>query len=392
MTRSRNESVVALLSELVACPSVNATDCEIIEPPFGEARLAALLETRLRAMGAQVTLSEIAPGRPNLAALFKGKDRSRSLMLEAHSDVVPVAGMTAPFEPRIENGKLYGRGACDTKGPMAAMLEGIRKALDEDGEPPTDLYFVSACDEEHGARGAHKLMADGFRVDAAIVGEPTGLTITHMHKGAIRWRLTTHGKAAHSATPEEGVNAIAHMVKALEVINGSMAARLREKDHAQLGHPSLSVGVIRGGTQVNIVPAECYVEIDRRMLPDEDSAELTLELTREMERLSEGVEDFRFTLEEIEDYPPLVQEQDSFIARVVAAACEKCLGQAEFTAAGYGTNGGVFAAAGIPSIIFGPGSAAQAHKAVEFIELAQVEQAVDVYADCIRLFGEMPAR
>lgn len=389
MSPLRNETVVDLLSELVACPSVNATDCEVIEPPFGEARMAALLETRLKAMGAQVTLSEIAPGRPNLVALFKGKDRSRSLMLEAHSDVVPVDGMTAPFEPRIENGKLYGRGACDTKGPMAAMLKGIEKLLDEEGEPPTDLYFVSACDEEHGARGAHKLMADGFRADAAIVGEPTELAIVHMHKGVMRWRLTTHGKAAHSATPAEGVNAIAHMAKAIEVINGSMAARLAEKHHAQLGHPCLSVGVIHGGTQVNIVPAECYVEIDRRMLPDEDGAELTLELTREMERLSERVEDFRFTLEQTESYSPLAREKDSFIARVVVAACEKCLGQAEFIAVGYGTDGGVFDAAGIPSIIFGPGSAAQAHKAVEFIELAQVKQAVDVYADCIRQFGEM---
>lgn len=390
MTSPGNHSLIELLSALVACPSVNATDCETIAPPFGEERLAHLLASRLRAMGACVTLCEVAPGRPNLVALFPGKDRSRSLMLEAHSDVVPVTGMTiAPFDPRVENGRLYGRGACDTKGPMAAMIEAIRTVLDQDGAPPTDLYFVSACDEEHGARGVQKLLADGFRADAAIVGEPTELTITHMHKGSVRWRLTTRGKAAHSSRPETGVNAIAHMAEAVCRINGPLVARLAGKCHAQLGHPTLSVGLIHGGTQVNIVPAECFIEIDRRTLPDADRVELARELVHEMQLLGQNIPHFNFALEEIEYYPPLERGKDSLIARVVAAACEQRLGKAEFTVAGYGTDGGFLDAAGIPSLIFGPGSLAQAHQAVEFIELAQLAQAVDVYADCIRLFGQM---
>jgi len=391
MTYSRSGAVTELLCDLVACPSVNATGRETIEPPFGEARLVGLLRARLEKMGAGVTISEIAPGRPNLVALSEGEDRSRSLMLEAHSDVVPAVGMeVAPFKPRVEEGRLYGRGACDTKASMAAMLQAISKVLDEDARPPTDLYFVSTCDEEHGGKGAQKLMADGFRVDAAIVGEPTGLKIVHMHKGSIRWRLTTHGQAAHSATPEAGVNAIALMQKALDVINGRMATRLRAKRHPELGHPTLSVGVIRGGTQVNIVPGECFIEIDRRTLPGESNAKLTAEIVREMESLRGRIERFSFTLEEMERYPPLERDRESHIAWVVHAACEKRFGKAEFAVAGYGTNGGFFDEAGVPSVIFGPGSIEQAHGAVEFVELAQVEQAVDVYAECIRMFGDEP--
>ena len=388
MTTSTIERVTRLLSELVSCPSVNPAKRKDLEPPFGEGRLAELLHGKLSGWGATVRLAEVRPGRPNVIAHWAGKDRARSLMFEAHGDTVAVDGMSIePFTPKVEDGKLFGRGACDTKGPMAGMLLAIRRVLDEDGAPPTDLYFVSTCDEEHGGRGAYRLMSDGFRADAAVVGEPTELSITWIHKGVIRWRLRTEGKAAHTATPEAGVNAIYHMATALERIRGPMTERLKTVRHPVLGHPTMTVGTIRGGSQVNIVPAECAIEIDRRMLPTEDGAALKDELVREMESLHQAIEGFRFSVEDIEYYPPFERRQDSALARHVALACEKCLGQAEFTAAPYATNAGIFEGAGIPSLVFGPGSAQQAHKAVEYVELEQVARSVEVYAEIIRTAG-----
>ena len=388
MNPLERQNVRDLLSELVACPSVNPGEREDFAPPFGEARLAGLLKTRLEAMGAEVALVEVAPNRPNLIATFAGRDPGRSLILDAHLDTVPVEGMTIPpFEPVVRDGLLYGRGACDTKGPMTAMLLALQRILAGDGAPPVTVHFVAGMNEEHGGTGAMALMESGFRADAAIIGEPTELAIVHAHKGSVRWRLTTHGKAAHSSTPERGVNAIQHMAKVIELISGEMAARLAEIHHPLIGHPTLSVGKIGGGTQVNVVPDECWIDIDRRMTPGEDRVALEKELAEAMERLKASVPGLAFSIKRTESYPPLETSRESPVAKALAAACHSVLGEARFDAATFGTNGGFYSESGIPSVVFGPGSLKQAHQAVEFIEIDAVCRAVDVYAEAIRAFA-----
>jgi acetylornithine deacetylase len=389
MNKTSNDSVVSLLSRLVGCPSVNPNGRPVEGPPFGEERMVELLGGLLKEWGAEVRVQEAMPRRANLIAFFKGKRSGRSLMLEAHSDTVQVADMTIPpFEPRVADGKLYGRGACDDKGPMASMLLGIKQVLDRDGRPPVDLYFVSTCNEERGANGAAALMAEGFRADAAVVAEPTDLAIIRAHKGALRWRVKTHGVSAHSSVPERGVNAITMMMRLVDRIQGPIAASAARKNHPLLGHPTISVGTIHGGTAINVIPALCEIEIDRRIIPGETQKEATAELTRHLEELRAEDARFKYSYEQIEWYAPLEENIASPVARAAEAACRRVMGKAEFAVAPWGANTGEFKQAGIPCVLFGPGSIRQAHTADEFIEIAQVATAAEVYAEIIRAFGE----
>jgi len=377
--------VTSLLSRLVACPSVNPNNRPVSGPPFGEERMVRLLGEMLAGWGAEVSTEEVLPGRPNVIARFKGMNPRPSLMLEAHSDTVPLEDMSvASFEPRVEGGRLYGRGACDDKGPMTAMLLGLRAVLDEDGRPPSDVYFVSTCNEEMGGTGAGRLMERGFRTDAAVVAEPTELAIVHAHKGVLRWRIRTRGVAAHSSSPDRGVNAICMMAQIIGRINGPLRAGFSRQEHPLLGHPTVSVGTIRGGAQVNVVPSQCEIEVDRRVLPAERIEEATAELVRHLEEVKGGFAGGDYSCEETECYPSLEEDRQGPIASLVAAACEKALGKAEFACAPWGANSGVIKRAGIPCVLFGPGSIRQAHTAGEFVELVQVARAAEVYAEIIR--------
>ena len=365
------KNVADLLAQLVACPSISPKHGVPAQPPYGEAAMVDLLAKILRGWGAEIQITEVAPGRPNILACFPGKNRSRSILLDAHTDVVAVEGMIIPpFTPTIRDGKLYGRGASDTKGPMAAMLMAIRRILDEDGQPPITVWFAGTCNEELGATGAAALMASGFRADMAVVGEPTNFQIVYSHKGALRAILETAGVATHSSMPHLGVNAIYKMA--------AIITRLEKMTfpttHPKLGGPTVSVGTVTGGSQVNIVPASCRMEVDRRLLPGETREEIVRQFV--------GTDDVTCTVTEF--YPPFEESLDSPVVKLVADSSRRLLGRAEFITPPYATNAGPFKAAGIPSVIFGPGHLAQAHTKDEYIEVALLEQGVDLYADIIR--------
>jgi acetylornithine deacetylase/succinyl-diaminopimelate desuccinylase family protein len=380
-------SVRELLEMFIRCESVNPNRRPFKHPPFGEEVIVELLKTLLDAWGAKVKKHWIYPGRPNLLAKFVGKNPHKSLLFEAHTDTVQVEGMTIPpFDPEIRDGKLYGRGACDDKGPMAAMIAAIKKVIDEDGKPPVTLFFAACCDEELGAGGSRALMESGFRADAAIVAEPTELKIIHALKGAVRWKITTIGKSGHSSAPDMGVNAISKMMMVMDYIEGPAQDALKRTIHHLLGTPTLSVGTITGGSQVNIIPGECTIEVDRRMLPGESAEKLTSEINQVLSELMQDDPEFRFRLEETEKYPAFEENTESLIAETAAGACRKILGEAVFDVAHYAADAGVFKEAGIPCVLFGPGSLAQAHTKDEYIELDQLQQAADVYAEIIRTF------
>ncbi len=368
-----------LLGRLVACPSVNPVEGPV-DGTRGEGRMAALLKELLGSWGAEVEVTEVHPGRPNLTAKFRGADDRRSVMFEAHSDTVPVAGMTVPpFGGKVEGGRLYGRGACDDKGPLAAMLLGIRRFLDAGRPFPVTTWLVSTCDEEIGATGARAL---GLRPDAAIVGEPTELRIYTAHKGAVRWRIATRGRSAHSSTPDRGVNAIVAMTAVIARLDGAYRATLASRPHPVLGAPTLSIGTIRGGTQLNVVPDRCEIEVDRRLVPGETAEAATAEVRAALAGL-----DVEFT--ELNRYPAFEERPEAPVARLAAAGCRAALGAAEFGSAPWCSNAGIFKAAGIPCVLFGPGSTAQAHTPDEYIELDQVDRAARAYAAMIAAAGEL---
>jgi acetylornithine deacetylase/succinyl-diaminopimelate desuccinylase-like protein len=356
------KSTADWLAQLVACRS------DGLEEP-----LVAWLARCLEPWGARLTIQTVHPGRPNLIATFPGRNPTRSLMLEAHSDTVGGEGW---FTPVVRDGKLYGRGACDTKGAMAAMLGGLETVLAEQGRPPVTVHFVSTCNEELGATGAHHLVAQGFRADCAIVGEPTELALVYAHKGALRLRLGTQGVAAHSSAPERGVNAIYKMIRVVQALENVVIPKLAGVRDALLGNPTLSVGTIRGGSQVNVVPAACEIDVDRRLVPGEQRDQVVSAI------LSALPEDVSHQVTEY--YPPLGQDPQSPLVRRVARA----MGETRLATAAWASNAGVFAAAGIPSVLFGPGSIQQAHTRDEFVELAQVDAASRVYAELIRQSAE----
>jgi acetylornithine deacetylase len=230
-------------------------------------------------------------------------------------------------------------------------------------------------------------MASGFRADAAIVGEPTDLALVHAHKGAVRWKITTRGVAAHSSNPALGVSAISKMQKVLGLFEGPLAVESRRRRHPLLGSPTVSVGTIRGGTQVNIIPPSCTIEAEWRMIPGEDAAAVTARLRRCLEALRKKDRDFAFRLEEIERYHPFEEDMKSPVARLAAGACRRALGKVSCAVAPWAANSGAFKHAGIPTILFGPGSIKQAHTKDEFINLNQVVAAANVYAE-IKQFHE----
>jgi len=383
---SAADEVAELLSRLVACPSVDPPAGAPVERPFGEGAMASLLAEVLSAWGADTETVEFAPGRFNLLARFDGADPGRTLMLEAHADTVPVEGMTIrPFAPVVRDGRLYGRGSCDCKAAMAAMLLAIRRVLD-DGPPPTTLWFVSTGDEEVGGMGARHLVDGGFRADAAIVGEPTDLAIVHAARGGYRCKIVTKGRAAHSSDPSRGVSAITKMARVVQAIEGPLAEELAGLGHPDLGSPTVSVGVIRGGEQANVVPDRCEIDVDRRTLPDETRREVREQFVRHLEAIAADDPEFRYDLEEVTWYPAFVEDRRGPVATLVGQACESVLGRAEWVAVPWTANAGIFKEGGIPCILFGPGSGGQAHTAEESVDLGQVVKAVDVYADIIRRF------
>ncbi len=387
MSTTPSNDPVEWLKQLVACPSVNPRGGPIDAPPFGEARLNKMLADTLQHWGADIEFQEPLPGRTNLIARFAGRDTDRSLMLECHSDTVSVEGMTIdPFIPRIRDGRLYGRGASDTKGAMAAMLAALAEILENGEKPPTTVYLVASCNEEQGATGSRALMESGFRSDAAIVGEPTGLRIVDTHKGAVRFELDVIGRAAHSSDPSQGINAISQAAQIIRCIDGPLAAEIAHHGHPRLGPAVISVGVIRGGSQVNVIPDHCTLEIDRRLLPGETAETATAQLRQHLDEVAAGNPLLEYQLTQTQYYPALESDPHSAFGEMVQKTVRTITGNAVFDAAPWGSDAGAFHAAGIPVFVFGPGSIRQAHSADEFIELNAVHTAAKVYADLIRRF------
>jgi succinyl-diaminopimelate desuccinylase len=378
------EAVQSLLTTLVRCPSVNPGSHGDIVPPYGEAGMVDILQARLRKLGGDVHSVDVLPGRPNVLARFPGHDPTRTLLLDAHTDTVSHLNMRVdPFGAEVREARLYGRGACDTKGPMAALLLGLEAAMSAGG-PACNVIVAGTCDEENGATGARHLAEQGLPADAAIVFEPTGCRIVTAHKGAMRASITVHGTACHSSAPHQGRNAIYPMARVIAALE-DLAADLKAREpHPRLGTPTLAVTTIEGGTAVNIVPDRCVIQVDRRLLPNERSADAKGEIEDRVRAACDGGKEPIHTIEWTQYYPALETPADSTVVTELETALQAVTGQALRDQAAYGTNGGYYAQAGIPSVVFGPGDIAQAHTEAECIDLNQVATAAEVVYHLLR--------
>ena len=362
--------VIKLLRELIALPSVNPAFLPAGDPRGGEQRVADFLAATTARAGLSVEFHPVFPGRANLLARLTpvGPVKWR-VLLAPHLDTVGTATMPDRlFEPQEKRGRLHGRGACDTKGSVAAMLTALIR-LARSGRRPaaTEIIFTGLIDEENGQSGSRALAGSGLKADLAIVGEPTRLQVVTAHKGDLWLRLETRGKSAHGARPELGRNAVHAMARVVDLLETTYARQLRRRRHRLLGNATVNVGSISGGTQPNIVPANCTISIDRRTLPGETEAGVRRELQALLRKhkLAATIADTKGgACEPLETnfQLPLVKQ---FLRSV---------GQAQPVGVDFFCDASVLSGGGIPSVVFGPGDIAQAHTADEWISLAALER------------------
>lgn len=359
--------LVSLLQHLVRIPSVNPDNAPGTDR-CGEAELAGVVGGWLEALGAEVVLEEVRPGRPNLIARFAPRDGRPRVLMGPHLDTVGVGGMVVdPFGGELREGRVWGRGASDTKGPMAAMLWALRAKRALLADLPVAVDFVAFMGEESGQYGSRDFVArHGKEYAFAVVGEPTSLQVVHVTKGSLWVVLRSTGVAAHSSLPERGDNAILKMTRALDAIDHHMGRTLAHYIHPVLGRSTLNVGVIRGGCRPNVVPDLAEAELDIRSTPDLDLAGGGLRLLKEM------IEDHMLPVEIVEatENRSMETPADHPMVRRLLAVDEatRLAGAPWFSDAAH------LSAGGVPSVCIGPGSIDQAHTVDEFIEVAELER------------------
>lgn len=371
MRPSSLSPVVRLLRELVALPSVNPAFLPPGHAWGGEERVAKFLSAKSRQAGLAVSFQEVLPGRRNLLARYTPTGRPRQrLLLAPHLDTVgSLDGSDAIFSPVLQAGRLWGRGACDTKGSVAAMFTALLEVVNSPERPrETEIVFAGLVDEESHQAGSRALARSGFHADLGIVGEPTRLRVITAHKGDLWIRLETRGKAAHGARPELGRNAVHAMARVVERLEGEYAAELgRRPAHPLLGRPTVNVGLIRGGGQPNIVPDRCVIEIDRRTVPGETDAGVKREIATFLRKRGLAVK-----LVDLKGVPGPSLETDPQLPLVRQFMA--ITGNSSAEGVHYFCDAAVLASAGTPCVVFGPGDIAQAHTAREWISLASLER------------------
>lgn len=360
-------NVVELARQLVRLPSVNP-DGDPGTDRTGEQACAAGVADFLRSLGAETELRTVQPGRPNVVARFAAAAGKPRLLFAPHTDTVSVAGMTIdPFGGEVRDGRLYGRGSSDTKGPMAAMLWALHDCRDILPHLTHEIWFAGLMGEEAGQDGA-KALAAQEKFAFVVVGEPTGFEIVFKHKVDVTARITATGRAAHSSCPERGENAIIKLAAGLLALQEALTAYCPTVSDPVLGHPTFSIGTIRGGAKFNIVPDHAEAVVDLRLLPSQwkdGEAEQVFEVMR---AACPALSVERMAGSEALDTDP----SHPLVTKLVAAGGQPA-GAAWFCDAA------IFSALGIPAVAVGPGSIAQAHTEDEFIEVAALEQGVEFF-------------
>ncbi len=380
--------LLSLTRSLIRIPTPN--------PPGNEREAVLFLEPRLRAMGFLLRRVITPAGRWNLLAERGfGKRRrgepQRTFLFNGHLDVVPVGDADSwthpPFAAKVAGGKLWGRGSADMKGGVAAFLAAAEAVVRSGMRSPHRLAIHLVSDEEAlGAEGTGYLVAKRLvRASLAVVGEPTSLQPVLAAKGTLRGRVTVLGRAAHSSTPERGVNAIRHAGYLVERLS-----RLRfEARHTLLGRPTLVVAKIRGGVRSNVVPPECVIEFDRRVLPGETPAQIRREIATALAEVRRAHPDFKARIEYGVFAPPSEIPGESEVVRLAEEAL-RAGGFRPRRMALPGTTDARFLirSARIPSLILGPGDLAQAHAANEHVRIEELQEAARLYARMLGSFLE----
>lgn len=393
-------TLAGLLQQLVRIDSVNPS---LVPGAAGEATIAAFIADFLRPRGFEVYVDEAAPGRASVTAVLRGTNRNIApgLVLCGHTDTVGTANMTdPPHDGRIEGDRLYGRGAIDMKAGVTAILAAAR-TIAATGPLPGDVILGLVADEEYASVGVEQFAAllagRDLHPAAGIVTEPTNLALVHAHKGFVWGRIETAGRGAHGSAYAQGVDAIALMGRVITRLEQFERDELTRRTHPLLGRASLHCSLIRGGVELSTYPDRCTLEIERRMLPGETGETVRGEIAAILDGVRAESPDFAATYEQFFVRLPLEVDESAPIIRALDAAATPVLGPghpAHTGMAGW-TDAQVLDGAGIPSVLFGPGSAPDptdgaslnlAHAAVEYASLASTATCARILVDVARAF------
>lgn len=368
--------LIELTKELLRVRSEN--------PPGDQSAIAEFLESKMKEIGLQVEKYDYEPGKPNVIGKLVGKNRRPILMLNGHVDTVPAGDIdmwrSNPFEPVVRDGKLYGRGAADMKGGLAAMIYAAKKIIDAELDLSGSLLVTCVVDEEVTGYGTQSLVDRGYTADFAIVGEPTELAVLTAHKGALEFTVTTTGKSAHGSTPRKGLNAIYKMSKVCLALEKYLD-ELEKTRHPLVGSPTISVGKIHGGTAVGVVPEKCQIWVERRTVPEESLDDVKAGIETLLKRLRDADPelnvDWKVTLEvdasETPSESPIVKRSLEAVSEVTGTTAT-AKGFVAVCDMRFLVNQGR-----IPTVILGPGSMDQAHVTDEYVEIQQLVNSAKIY-------------
>lgn len=378
--------VTALLRDLIAIPSVNPAFAQTHPEWGGEGGMVDYLEKRSQRLRLEIRRQNVAPGRDNLwvgvlpTASTSGKKPAHRVVMAPHLDTVGGQALhEGLFDPRKVDGRIHGRGACDTKGCVAAMFHALERLAATPSRPQnTEVWFLGLVDEEKGQAGSRKVGASDWRADLVIVGEPTELKVVTAHKGLTYAVGKIRGRAAHGSKPQLGDNAILSAARLVEQIETTYSTNLKKQSHPKLGSGTVNVGKIHGGAQANIVPDYCEIHVDRRTLPGESKASVLAELM-EIARLAGAQDKVEWDLGHLER-PAMESSQDlSWTQTLMSHA-----GVTQTQGADYFCDAALISQGGSPSIVFGPGSIDQAHTADEWIEIESLERGSEILFNFLR--------
>ena len=369
------DPAIRLLRELVAINSVNPS---LVPDAPGEREIAEVVATHLRQLGMDVEMQEVAPGRANVVGMRAGRNSGRSLMFCGHIDTVGVAGMSAPFDPVVRSGRVYGRGAQDMKGGVAAMIDAVR-LITSDPDPTGTLIVAAVVDEEFASAGADALVSR-WRADGAIVTEPTDLQIGIGHKGFAWFEVETKGVAAHGSRPLDGRDAIFRMGRVLNALEALDRDLQRRPPHPLMGTASLHASLIEGGREWSSYPDRCSLKLERRTIAGETGASVDGELAEILDGLKDADLEFEASHRRIFARPHYEISSQHPLPRALAGAVGRAIDvEPRLSGMSFWTDAAILGQAGTPAVLFGPGGEGL-HGTEEYVRIDEVVACRDALA------------
>lgn len=373
--------VLCLVQDLISIESH-------IDAPGREAAIGRFLANWFQEHEIEAELQFVDGDRANIVARIPGGN-GPSLMLNGHMDTVPAGDMPDAFAPRTHDGVLWGRGACDMKGAVAAMACAMAAMVREDAYSHLtgDLLFTGTVGEETGSIGVKALIEAGVKTHYAVVGEPTSLRVGIAHKGACFVRVSLTGHGAHGSCPDDGVNAVSYASRIVQALETDFRSKLSKRSHPLLGTSTVSVGRISGGTLPNIVAEQCSIDIDRRTLPDEDGT--LAEIKTLVAGVCDSIDGLSWNVEEMPEtaivrHGALGTAPDALLAKGARQTCAQLGLPSDPVGVSYWTDGGHLAACGIETIVLGPGDIANAHGPNDRVGTSELATSVTIYRDLVK--------